>query len=196
MASYPPRFGPRLWPIIHLDGKRLDAMIMSDRLRARGQETEEDYEKKRQDLYDFLHNLDSHVPCITCSRNFLKFRDQHPLPDMRTSEDGAFFRWTVDLHNHANEITGKRHVGYDEAEQMFQDQWMNMDENFKLADAQVHRLEDHKKIKDLEEELKHLKQGEKLSDSATNTALLASLVVVGILSAAVIVFLIAKLRAK
>lgn len=171
-------------------------MIVSDTLRARGEATDEDYEDKRQVLWDGLHRLDARLPCISCSRNFLKFRNAHPLPDVHKAPEGAFFKWTVDLHNHANEITGKRKVSYEEAEEMFNKQWMDMEENLALADAQVARLEDHKKIKDLEDEVKHLKQGDRLTDNATNTALLVSLVVVGLVSAAVIVYLMAKLRNK
>jgi hypothetical protein len=153
MAAYPPRFGPVYWKVIHLTGKRLDAFA--------SQPAPTDHAEK---LWAFLHGLDAHLPCGMCVSHFLQFLGEHPLPTVEevcagrkdgTSKDAeTYFHWTVDLHNHANEASGKVSISYIEANDAFQRDWNDVAENQRLSESQRVRLEDQAKIRQLQEELK------------------------------------------
>lgn len=171
MAAYPPRFGPVLWKVIHLHGKRLDFLTLMDYKTTQEKQTEDEgvqaapeKARDRAVLWRFLNELDAHLPCKGCSLNFLAFLAENPLPEYevhpsREPKKNEFFHWTVDLHNHANDKTGKRTFTYEEAEAQFEKDWMSKDENLRLEQAQKYRLEDHAKIKQLEDDIAQLESG-------------------------------------
>lgn len=197
MATYPPKFGPHLWRIIHLQAKRLDGMCAHDYKQLTKGEEILTFQNQRKVLYEFLHNLDAHIPCGGCSINFLSFRDEHPVPSPELQKDqepleNTFFHWSVDLHNHANAITGKRNVSYDEAQKMFEKEWLDEGEEIEISKAQRMRLEDHFKIKELEEELKAARDGESDLTSPVNIALLVSLMVVTVIAIVIIAILLKR----
>jgi hypothetical protein len=67
---------------------------------------------QKLDAKHFIQNLRMLVPCGTCRRHFAAYLAGHP-PKVQSGQ--AFFRWTVDLHNHVNRRNGKRRFSYEEA---------------------------------------------------------------------------------
>lgn len=157
VSSFPPVWGNSFWRVIHVNATRLDMYSTSDAI-ARGKgETPDPYIAYRKALYDFLVYLPYYLPCAKCEQNFQQFVLEFPLPAMDPPIENAkiFFHWTVDLHNHANQITGKRIVSYDEAEKQYQASYTD---NAKLNEYQLARMHDSTKIKALEDELDTLKR--------------------------------------
>jgi hypothetical protein len=186
MAAYPPRFGPPYWKIIHLTGRRLDAIFQEEWKELVENKSNKDIilSKKRETLWNFLNDLDDMLPCDACSRHFLWFRNEHPLPSRQITAEhqpirDSFWKWTVDLHNHTNNITGKRVISYEEAEEMFQKEWLSMDENAVLSHAQRVRMEDHAKIQSLQESLRKYEQG--VLNSPVNISLLIATILLSII---------------
>lgn len=155
MTHYPPAFGPPMWRVIHLDADRLDQMIKWDAEHPTGQPIS--YAEKRKQIHAFLGNLDAFLPCDGCSLNYLRFCVERPLPPV-DAPDEAFFRWSVDLHNHANRTTGKQELSYEEARKLFNEHWNNYARNKELSDAQLARMQDSAQINNLKTELDHLKR--------------------------------------
>jgi hypothetical protein len=193
MASEPVRFGPVFWKIIHLYAKQLDIFTRWDYERNRLDTTEferkhngrkpeiKDYSRKRLALWDFLYNLDLHIPCESCGRNFLKFRDLHPLPEMlpliesdTPPDSDLYFKWSVDLHNHANIITKKPEVSYEEAEQMYNKDWTDVNKTVELRERQKLIV----RIGQLEQEIEELQQEQNEKSITSQWGLLISLIVV------------------
>ena len=175
-----------------LTAHRLDAMIKWDKgVRDEYVEkvTQEEmasinYEEYRESLYHLLDHMHHHFPCDKCTAHYLEYKEQNPLPD---KDDPSFFKWVWTFHNSVNERTGKRTFTIKEAEDHFYDTWMDVAENVRLSEAEVMRMEDHRKIKEMEERLAAYESGTK---GAVNQALLISLVGVTIVSALIIAYLI------
>ena len=198
MTTYPPRFGPVLWKIIHLNARRLDGMMKWDYDRLVGTVTSEfNYDNDRKVMHSFLEELATYIPCGSCATNYINFKKNNPVPSYtlvngEPPKKDQFFNWSVDAHNHANQITGKRNVSYKEALKMFNDEWSDPIEENRIDQAQKMRLEDHFKIKELEDELKNANStGGNISDPV-NIGLLASLVVVSIVAIVLVILLVKK----
>lgn len=199
MAAYPPRFGPVLWSWIHLSAHRLDVMRFWywTQLEIGQGDPTVDYPTKIESLHRFLQDIPSHVPCEACSINFTKFLSEHPLPDWKVTKETkpdpeVFWKWSVDGHNHANAITGKRIVDYPEARDMFNDQWMNLQTQQDLSVSQRQRLEDHTKMKELEAELAAWRSGARGSGNSIDEAMVIATLVLLVLFIFVIAWLVWK----
>ena len=64
------------------------------------------------DAKHFVQNFRVLIPCGICRRHFAAFIAKHPP---LTSSGEAFFRWTVDLHNHVNKRNHKATFSYAQA---------------------------------------------------------------------------------
>lgn len=153
IGSYPPQFGPHYWHVIHLSAYRLDLMLEHDSGKA-----EPKYAERRKVLRQFLQDLDSFLPCDTCTSNFLLFLMERPLPPDDPSGGKVFFRWSIDLHNHANGITGKRQVSHEEAEKNFMSYWTDYDRKKALSDQQLARMQDNMVLQNLKSENDQLRR--------------------------------------
>jgi hypothetical protein len=196
-ASFTLNFGPRYWSIIHLTARRIDGFRAWDwKNKENGKRS---FVVRSRVLTTFLEQLDQHLPCEKCGVNYVSFLQDHPVPSPDISEDKKpdehqFFHWSVDAHNHANDITGKRKVSYDEATEMFQRDWMDHESNLKLSVSQRQRIEDHAKIRALESEMER-NGGTQEDDSVTsptNMAILISILVITIIAALVVIWLVKR----
>jgi len=194
MAAYPPRFGPPLWKITHLSARRLDDLLDTDYLRGTVGKAPV-HQHRIEVLHRFLHDLDGLLPCHTCAVNYINFRHDHPLPSTNAQTEphpNAFFHWSVDAHNHANKVTGKRIVSYKEAGDMYDEVWNDANDFEHLSAAQRMRLEDHATIAILEQ---RLEEAETNPVTATvNLGLLVSLLVMVAVAIALVVVLYLRHR--
>lgn len=98
MKEIPPeKFGPGTWFTMHTFAK------MCDRQK-----------KERQHFISFLNNVIRKLPCKVCRKHSNLYINEHPLKD-----DEEVFMWTWKFHNNVNERLGKRVVPYEEANEMF-----------------------------------------------------------------------------
>lgn len=180
MATNPLRFGPILWPWIHLQCKRLDAMRVEDR-KLIEQKLPPKYASKRTALRDWLNRLDAFVPCDDCERNFGKFTDADPLPedDDNFEHTTQFWEWSVRAHNHTNELTGKSPSTIEDAEAAFQKYWLSPPTQ--LNEYQLARAQDQEKLAKAESELHQLQQ-QHARDTITNVTMMVICAVVLILA--------------
>lgn len=156
LINDPERFGPRLWPIIHMEAKRMDSLL-TIRQNDKKLRDNKAYMKHTHILYTFVDNLNTFVPCVNCAKNYLEFKTKQPLPtiDLEKYEKDSFWKWSVDLHNHANEQTNKRIYSYQDAARMFYKEWIRDYTEEEALSFRWKREEDHQKITDMEEQLKN-----------------------------------------
>ena len=154
-ATYPGLWGSSFWKMIHLSAKRLDLMREYDAKHP----DKPVYTEKRQILRNLLNTLDTLLPCDTCSVNYLRFVLERPVPEdgLWKEGDAVFWMWTVDLHNHANGVTNKRQVSYEEAEQYYQEMF-DYSKAKDMSDAQLARMQDTNLITNLRYEIEGLKR--------------------------------------
>jgi hypothetical protein len=146
MASYPPRFGPVYWDVIHLTAKRLDFFCSVESIATKSQ-----FSKEITALHRFMHDLPLHLPCPSCGQHFTEFMAEDPLPPTDKYEERSFFQWSVRAHNHTNRLIHKREITYEEAEALFKERWYG--DAGKLQRAEKNRLEDHRTIKALQRQM-------------------------------------------
>lgn len=155
MSSYPPSWGPYFWKIIHISARRLDLYSTSDAISAAKGEPMA-FAERRAILHKFLADTPEFLPCDNCEKHAQMFLIQYPIPPLNPPQEDAktFFYYTIDFHNHANQITGKRIVTYKEAEANFQPSYT---EDQKLSEYQLARMQDSTRIKLLEGEIESMK---------------------------------------
>ena len=155
MSSNPNSFGPYLWKQIHLAAKRLDMYATADAISLRKGE-EPKFTERRAVLHKFLVDIPHYVPCDMCEKHVKSFMFQFPVPPMEppVEDSKLFFHWSCDCHNHANSITGKRMIPYEEAEKYYTPSYL---ENQKLNEHQLARMHDSNQIKILEGQIESMK---------------------------------------
>ena len=63
----------------------------------------------------FFENIGFILPCKTCSNNYKKHLQEHPLNDKIFDSRESLVNWLIDIHNCVNKITNKQIYNYDEA---------------------------------------------------------------------------------
>jgi len=123
------------------------------------------------------------VPCPGCKYHALSYLASHPVDGIKTGEDA--FRWVIDFHNEVNRRNGKREYTYKEAEDSLV---ARLDRDFKgLPKAELIQKESHKKIKELEEELRTFKN---IPHAVTNERLSVYIIIAMVASLLVLLLLL------
>lgn len=92
-------WGSHMWTIIHAV--------------ALGYPEENPTADEKRNYRSFYEGLQHVLPCKSCRENFKKHLEKLPID---LSNQAALFKWTVDLHNTVNKMTGKKVTwSYDEA---------------------------------------------------------------------------------
>lgn len=71
------------------------------------------YADDYQTLKTFIYSYVGALPCVVCRKHFEEVLAQVPFPS--ESENLAYFKWSVDVHNIVNNRLGKPRVSYDDA---------------------------------------------------------------------------------
>lgn len=196
--SYPPIFGPRLWMQGHFTCRRIDAMMKLRHKMAVARQDHKEYDRKIESLYHYVQSFPDHIPCNMCAQHFVAYMIAFPLPsievDLETGEpEGtAFTHWMVDAHNAVNVRTGKLTVSYQQADEFHHRDWLDPTSNKQAAIGQAQRLQDQKRIQELETELRQVCGDDKGATSITNIALLITILIVSVIGIIIIVWLLRR----
>ena len=79
----------------------------------------------------FFENLEHVLPCAVCSENYSKHLIKFPLNDNVLQNRMNLFKWTVDIHNEVNKLTGKSILSYDHAIKLYTEFFVNKNDTIK-----------------------------------------------------------------
>lgn len=89
-------WGPELWRILHSSAERIGSQVLK-RLP----------EEEKRIWAGLLSSLRFSLPCPLCKKHYTQFSSTHPLLSMDRSTIRA---WLYDLHQDANQHTGKEQM--------------------------------------------------------------------------------------
>ena len=103
MAHYPASYAGPYWKMIHFTALRLDEPNIP--------------KATRTVLWEYLNQLEHHLPCQLCVDSLRGFLREHPLPETN------IFAWSVECHNHANQATGRPPINLENARKYVEQDW-------------------------------------------------------------------------
>jgi len=169
MGLYPPSWGPKFWPIIHLLAFRYKMSPPHN----------------QEAIHQFFENLCFLLPCEHCENHCGAYMKQYP-PDY----SGDLFKWTVDFHNFVNKNKGMREYTLDEAKQDIINSYYNYNNLMEIKNEFESRVIDKSKLPQQYQPLKDDVETSKTSDDSTSWYIVAAIVVGLLLCLMLIYFLI------
>jgi Erv1 / Alr family len=141
-------------------------------------------ESRKLAFIRFIEGLIPLIPCPGCSMHAMYYYMNHRLNDIQTGQEA--YEWIIAFHNDVNKRNGKREYTVKEASEAL-DARLN-GEMKDLVRSEVRQKEDHKKIKELSDELKIFRN---IPHATTNEALFGYILAALIVGIVVLFLLIA-----